>query len=227
MADMYLGLASFTWMTVLAKAQHSPVFLKNITLCDGAITEKMSQQPWLIGEHSPGGFCNQLFGIYSTIPLARLIGANLILGPIFSRRSFTTTYEKFKENMVALPYSSFFDYGHLRKFWRERGLQVVQKVDVKECMNMSAVLAIKRPRFFSHNDQELHNMLSASNFSLPLPRGVGVSVTENHGLTALYDHLQDGNTLLLKEEGQNATSNRHLQQLADTHSSLQPNGKMR
>ena len=181
----------------------------------------MMLKPWLLSDTSPGGFCNQLFGVFSAIPVAKLLNANVIVGPIFSRRSFTAVYGKFTETMVRLPYSAFFDFKHFQNFWYLRGVKVVQKIDVKECMNMSAVIPLRKPRFFSYSDAQIMGIVR-ENHTLPLHRGVGVQFIEHHSMTAMYNNLQNGRELL-----QGHTYNRHLQQLGDTYLSLIPNSKMK
>ena len=98
-------------------------------------------------------------------------------------------------------------------FWAKKGLQIIEKHEIIKCLNMSALLTLERPRFFSFSDDELLSMVKASNGSLPFSPGVGVQVG-GLGMTALYNHLQSG---------EQDNRNRHLQQLADIHASLVPN----
>ena len=190
----------------------SPLFIKNSTYCNDRVLDKLLQKSWLIGVHNSGGFCNQLFGMYSSVALARLMGTNLILGSIRTRKSFTTSNNR-KNPVEMLPYSSFFNVSVYSSFWERKGLQIIEKHQVVKCLNMNAVITLERPRFFSFSDGELLSMVHASNIKLPLSPGVGVQVG-GHGMTALYNHLQSG-----KQDNRN----RHLQQLADIHSSLVPN----
>jgi hypothetical protein len=52
---------------------------------------------WLLGETIIGGLCNQLFGVYSIIPTARLLKADgVIIGPMHSRYdNFEIDYKVF------------------------------------------------------------------------------------------------------------------------------------
>ena len=214
-------------IVVRGQVEYFPIFNENVTKCDNAITEEMTSKPWLISEHVPGGFCNQLFGVFSTAPIAKLIGANLILGPLFSRRSFQTSYEDFTDNMVKLPYSAFFDVKHMRNFWHSRGVEIVQKMDVKACMNVNSIVTIWKPRFFSYSDAEIMQVIE-TNWTLPFPPGAGVLFTNEHSMTAFYDHLQSGRNLIIKgDEDVEDIPNKHLLQLGDMYNSLLPNTKIK
>jgi hypothetical protein len=82
----------------------------------------MSQAQWLLGETNPGGLSNQQFGIFSYIPFARMMKTNLIIGPVYSRRSFTTTFQGAVNSKIELPFSYLFDLNHYQRYWREKGL---------------------------------------------------------------------------------------------------------
>ena len=190
----------------------SPLFVKDSAHCNDSVLDKLLQTSWLIAEHNSGGFYNQLFGMYSSVAFARLVGTDLMVGPIRTRKSFTTSADG-NGSVEMLPYSSFFNISVYSNFWSRKGLQIVEKHDYVKCLNMSAVVTLERPRFFSFSDNELISMVNASNSSLPFSAGVGVQVG-GLGMTALYNHLQSG-----EQDNQN----KHLKQLADIHSSLVPN----
>ena len=214
MRSSRLTAALFLWIAIEAQSQKavSPLFVRNSTHCNDTVLGKLLQKPWLIATHNSGGFCNQLFGMYSSVAFARLVGTDLILGPIRTRKSFAATY--FEINSVEqLPYSSFYNISVYKNFWVRKGLQIVEQHELAKCLNMSAVLTIERPRFFSFTDKDLLSMVNASNSSLPFSPGIGVQVGDV-GMTALYNHLQSGGH-------DNRTS--HLRQLADIHTSLVPN----
>ena len=217
MASFQFTAVLFLWIAFEAQSQNviSPLFVKNPPHCDNFVLDKLLQKSWLLGEHNSGGFCNQLFGMYSSVALARLIGTNLILGPIRTRKSFMSSNSG-DDSVEMLPYSSFFNISVYSNFWASKGIQILEKHEFIKCLNMSALLTLERPRFFSFSDDDLLSMVKASNSSLPFSAGVGVQVG-GLGMTALYDHLQSG----LEDN-----RNRHLQQLADIHSSLVPNNLM-
>ena len=51
-----------------------------------------------MGEITIGGFTNQLFGIYSYIPVAEILNCSgVLVGPIYSRSSFEDPYRRYKE----------------------------------------------------------------------------------------------------------------------------------
>ena len=215
MTSFQFTAALLLWIAVEAQSQNviPPLFVKNAPHCNDSVLDKLIQKSWLLGEHNSGGFCNQLFGMFSSVALARLLGTNLILGPIRTRRSFATPNSLNEQTVELLPYSSFFNVSVYSNFWAKKGLQIIEKHEIIKCLNMSALLTLERPRFFSLSDDELLSMVKASNRSLPFSPGVGVQVG-GLGMTALYNHLQSG---------EQDNRNRHLQQLADIHASLVPN----
>jgi hypothetical protein len=169
----------------------NPVFVKDAENCRSLIPIKMQQKPWLLGEYSPGGLCNQLFGVFSYVPFARLLKTNLIIGPIYSRRSFTTTFVEFVNSHIELPFSYLFDINHFKSFWRKEGLQIVERHEIDPCLNISAFSIVQKPHFFSYSDRQLIDMMNESNITLPLTENVnGIRLEGGHKFTALYNHLQ-------------------------------------
>lgn len=220
MSSYQLATVFFLWVATEAQYQNvvSPIFVKNSGKCNDTLLDELLQNPWLIVRHNSGGFCNQLFGMYSSIPLARLIGTNIILGPMRTRKSFTAALSDTNDDMtVMLPYSSFFNISVHREHWARKNLQIVEYEKFVECVNLSAIVPLNKPRFFSFSDKDLLSMVNTSKCSLPFSPGVGVEVVGGHGMTSLYNHLQSGVN----------TRNRHLRQLADIHRSFVPNNMIK
>jgi hypothetical protein len=187
----------------------NPIFLDTDN-CRSLISTEMLQRQWLLGETNPGGLCNQLFGIFSYIPFARLMKTNLIIGPVYSRRSFTTTFNEFINSNIELPFSYLFDLKYYQRYWKEKGIQIVESHTIDRCLNRSAFLITQRPRFFSFSDSQLMDMMKKSNIALPLVgKGTGIRVEENCRFTALYNHLQAG----LSRQITSGSTNTHLQQV--------------
>jgi hypothetical protein len=187
----------------------NPIFVDTDN-CRSLISTEMSQTQWLLGETNPGGLCNQLFGIFSYIPFARLMKTNLIIGPVYSRRSFTTTFNEFIISKIELQFSYLFDLNHYQRYWKEKGIQIVESHTIDKCLNRSAILIAQRPRFFSLSDSELMDMMKKSNIALPLVgKGTGIRVEENCRFTALYNHLQAGHS----RQTISGSPNIHLQQV--------------
>lgn len=204
----------------------SPIFHQNNTDCASLISTTMLQKQWLLGEYSPGGFCNQLFGIFSYIPFARLLNlTGLIIGPVYSRKSFTVTFKEFLSDFIELPFSSFFDLKHFTDYWSTEGLQIVERKAIDNCLNLSAVITVKKTRWLSFSDKELLNMVSQSKILMPIQGdGIAVQVSGNHQMSALYNYLQSGSGLIQKKSN---IQNYHMRQLSEMYSSLVPEKRIR
>lgn len=204
----------------------SPIFARNGTKCVSSISTTMLQKQWLLGEYSPGGFCNQLFGIFSFIPFVRLLNlTGLIIGPVYSRKSFTVTFEGFLRDFIELPFSYFFDIDFFKIYWSKRGLEIVERKSVDKCLNLSAAMIVDRPRWLSFPDGQLMNMVKQSKIKIPIQEnGIAVQLRGHHKFTALYNYLQSGGELIDKKT---KIQNYHMKQLSEMYSSLVPSKRIR
>jgi hypothetical protein len=74
---------------------------------------------WFLGQVSFGGLCNQLFGLYSQIPIAMLLNASLLLNSLYSRNNFEQSWIDIEENYVRLPFSLFYDVEYFQTYWKQ------------------------------------------------------------------------------------------------------------
>ena len=214
-----------TLVSLFGTVSTSSIFRVDSNECSASVTQDLLQKKWLLADNMPGGFCNQLFGMYSYVPLARLLNVSVIVGPVYSRKSFTMTYDEFLLNYIKLPFSAFFDVNHFTQYWASKGVRVLDKRTFAGCLNKTAIVPIVRPQFFCFNDDAIFSMVSQSNVTIAdLAPGDGVQVVGHKGLMAFYDHLQSGSKNLAKET--DGTPNMHLKQLAEVHSSLVPSAKI-
>jgi hypothetical protein len=164
---------------------------------------------WFIGEQTFGGLCNQLFGIYSYVPTARLLNASLIVGDMYSRTDFENTYEITYKSQEILPFSYFFDWDYFKNYWVARGLSVIEYHEVADCLNStSKILKFKREAFYARSDQDIYGMLENSGISVPIPEVEEeqvFTVDFKWKMVAFYNNWQ---------------SNKHLKRLIEMHNSL-------
>jgi hypothetical protein len=222
---MQLLLHYATLISLFGTVSTSSIFRVDSNECSAIVTQELRKEKWLLADNMPGGFCNQLFGIYSYVPLARLLNLGVILGPVYSRKSFTVTYDEFLLNYIKLPFSAFFDVNHFAQYWATKGLRVLDRRIYGGCLNKTAIVPIVRPKFFCFKDDAIFSMVSQSNVTIAdLAPGGGVQVVGHKGLMAFYNHLQSGGRNLANET--DGTPNRHLKQLAEVHSSMVPSAKI-
>ena len=222
---MQLLIYFATLISLFGTGSTSSIFRVDTNECSALVTKDLLEEKWLLADNMPGGFCNQLFGIYSYVPLARLLNVSVIVGPVFSRKSFTVTWEEFLVDYIKLPFSAFFDVDHFTRYWATKGVRVLDKRPYARCINKTAIVPIHRPHFFCFKDDALLSMVAESNVTIAdLAPGDGVQVIGHEGLMGIYNHLQSGSKILANEtEG---THNMHLKQLADVHSSMVPSHKI-
>ena len=171
---------------------------------------------WFLGNSAPSGLCNQLTAVYSYISTAILLKANLVLGPLYSRLTFSDTFEDFftKRN-IELPLGSFYDFDYFLRFWRERNVSIVDTWGVS-CFAMNDTLDLHRERFLSFSDEEIVRMAERSNINVPSRANALIRVYDaapkapfwKTSLVAFYDH---------RNQGEN-----QLQRLLEVHHSLTP-----
>ena len=144
----------------------SPNHTSNTARCN-TITANMRNSSWLIREVSSGGLCNMLFGVYSYVPIAKLWKTSLIVGPLYTRKTFDSWHSP-SEN-IPIPFSEFYSISHFKHYWKAKGLDILELKDVHRCINMTAVIVVKRPSFFSQNDGTIMNFIKDAKLTLPLP----------------------------------------------------------
>ena len=209
---MQLLLYYATLVSLFGTMSTSSIFRVDSNECSALVTQDLLKEKWLLADIMPSGFCNQLFGIYSYVPLARLLNVGVIVGPVFSRKSFTMTYDEFLLNCIKLPFSAFFDVNHFAQYWAYKGVRVLDKRTYAGC-------------FFCFKDDAIFNIVSQSNVTIAdLAPGDGVQVVGHEGLMAFYDHLQSGSKNLANET--DGTPNMHMKQLAEVHASMVPSAKI-
>jgi hypothetical protein len=214
-----------TLVSLFGTVSTSSIFRVDSNECSALVTQELRKEKWLLADNMPGGFCNQLFGIYSYVPLARLLNVGVIVGPVYSRKSFTVTYDEFLLNYIKLPFSAFFDVSHFAQYWAYKGLRVLDKRIYAGCLNKTAIVPIVRHQFFCFKDDAILRMVNQSNVTIAdLAPGDGVQVVGHKGLMAFYNHLQSGSKNFANET--DGTPNKHLKQLAEVHSSLVPTAKI-
>jgi hypothetical protein len=157
---------------------------------------------WILAENAMNGLSNQLFGIYSYVPVALLWNASLVVGSIYSRRSFTVEMGKY-EGWDAMPFSAFFDYEHFAMTWRRRGVDMIQREDYdSSCLRgaFAHYTVVRDPHFWPNKDAVLNQMLAKSSVPYPIPARSVVRFDDKYPkFTALYNYWKGGlkNKMLL------------------------------
>jgi hypothetical protein len=191
---------------------------------------------WVIGEPRLYGLSNQLFSVFAYVPIAQLLGVNLLVGPMYSRQSFSQTLVEFQQNSVELPFNDFFDFDFFSSYWGKKGLRVLDYRPLKHCVGTAdravqgdadhstssgaKVVVWNRTDFFRrHSDEELVAMAALSDISVPLPPGARtvVRIEGNYGIWGLYNYFHN-----YTYENSSAESTRRLRLLAEVYLSLKP-----
>eukprot|EP00598_Pedospumella_elongata_P011167 CAMPEP_0185016420 /NCGR_PEP_ID=MMETSP1098-20130426/100359_1 /TAXON_ID=89044 /ORGANISM="Spumella elongata, Strain CCAP 955/1" /LENGTH=405 /DNA_ID=CAMNT_0027545613 /DNA_START=240 /DNA_END=1457 /DNA_ORIENTATION=+ len=148
------------------------------------------------------GLSNQLFGIYSYVPVALLWNMSLIVGDVYSRDSFQNAMAKY-EGWNSMPFSSFFDFDHFQTTWLKRGLAVLELAQFEKACGYEkyqSLTVTREPAFWPNKDLVINQMLEKAEISLPLP---DYTVLQFDALrpkfTAMYNYWKGGmrNKLLL------------------------------
>lgn len=161
-----------------------------------------SKHTWLKGENAMNGLSNQLFGIYSYVPVALLWNVSLILGDVYSRDSFQNAMSKY-DGWNSMPFSSFFDYEHFQTSWLKRGLAVLELSQFERACGLEkyqTLTVTREPAFWPNKDLVINQMLEKSEISLPLPEHTVVQFDAlRPKFTAMYNYWKGGmrNKLLL------------------------------
>lgn len=148
------------------------------------------------------GLSNQLFGIYSYVPVALLWNVSLVLGDVYSRDSFENAMGKY-EGWNSLPFSDFFDFTHFQESWAKRGLAVIELSTFNKSCVASAYKTFtidREPHFWPNKDLVMNKMLDLSHIPLPVPdRSVLQFDALRPKFTAIYNFWKGGmkNKLLL------------------------------
>ena len=160
------------------------------------------KRTWVKGENAMNGLSNQLFGIYSYVPVALLWNVSLIVGDVYSRDSFQNAMAKY-EGWNSMPFSSFFDFDHFQTTWLKRGLTVLELAQFEKACGFEkyqSLTVTREPAFWPNKDLVINQMLEKAEISLPLP---DYTVLQFDALrpkfTAMYNYWKGGmrNKLLL------------------------------
>jgi hypothetical protein len=164
---------------------------------------QVTDDRWLQSMTGITGLCNQLFAVFSAVPVALVLNSSLLLGPMYSRKSFGLTHREFhlgKGNHRELPFSMFFDFQYFQDYWKaKKSLAVVESnwedKNLSHCRNLKdqgyKYLTLYRPRWRPYADYEFTDvLLNASRIPSPIqPRAV-INVKSVMGMMAMYDFYQ-------------------------------------
>ena len=164
---------------------------------------QVADDRWLQSMTGITGLCNQLFAVFSAVPVALVLNSSLLLGPMYSRKSFGLTHREFhlgKGNHRELPFSTFFDFQYFQDYWKAmKSLAVVESnwedKNLSHCRNLKdqgyKYLTIYRPRWRPYADYEFKDiLLNSSRIPSPIqPRAV-LNVKSVMGMMAMYDFYQ-------------------------------------
>ena len=178
---------------------------KQLPINCSTIIEKYT---WLIGETPVTGFSNQLCAVYSYIPVAQLLKANLIIGEMYSRKNFEIKmrqYDKDIDGKLTLSFKDFFDLQWFQVFW-EHELKIFLVDNLKHCLDSGNVSRrmkyIQRRKWRSASAYELLSMINASHIIYPPRTGDIFRFKSKFKMMALYnfgsEKVSDSNSLLFK-----------------------------
>lgn len=165
---------------------------------------KLGEAIWLVGETPITGFSNQLCSVFSYIPLAQLLGSNLILGEMYSRKNFEIKmrqYDREKDAKIVLSFEDFFNFRWFKEFWSREKLKVYLVNDFSSCFlyaNLEKTKFIQRKKWRSATKSELLDMINLSHVSLPPEAGTIFRFKSKFKMMALYNFGSDKSDLLFK-----------------------------
>lgn len=155
---------------------------------------------WIIAENAMNGISNQLFGVYSFIPMAMIWNVSLIVSGIYTRRSFETKPQKYV-GWDLQPFGEYFDWEHFKRHWYEHaGIVAVPLADHEGCltgghwMRQGRLREVERfPVFYAQKQELLMKMLTRSNISYPVPPNTILQMDRTHSkLTAMFNYWRGG-----------------------------------
>lgn len=148
---------------------------------------------WLKAESRPTGLCNQLFGIYSFIPVAMLLNASLIISDVFSRHSFENRWPIPSSGWSKVPFSNIFDWEYFHNYWLRYGINTVEGKFYERCLsvyyksNYTLRQIVRRPEFFPVNSDRILQMVHDSNISVPIPNRTILALSSQHGFITMFN----------------------------------------
>ena len=162
---------------------------------------------WLIGETPVTGFSNQLCAVYSYVPAAQLLKANLIIGEMYSRKNFEIKmrqYDKDLDGKMTLSFKDFFDLQWFQMYWGHYQLKVSLIESFNRCLESGSLLGriqfIQRKKWRSASAVELLSMVNASHIAFPPRSGDIFRFKSKFKMLALYNFgsENESNGLLFK-----------------------------
>lgn len=156
-----------------------------------------SENRWLYTYSIHSGLANQMFGIYSYLPLAIFMKSNVVIDDIYSRSSFEIMWPLPEDSWALVPFSSFFDWEFYESYWKGLGIQVVQERNFKNQSHLRLLNISRNPEFFPIPKAKLMKMLLDSNLQFPLPSNSIYSLNSKFGFVTLYKFWNDPSMLSL------------------------------
>jgi hypothetical protein len=153
---------------------------------------KTSTNIWLLGDSGSSGLCNQLFGVFSYIPVAKLFNASgLVVGELYSRHGFDGAHSR---SWSKLPFSWFFDWEYFKSYWKNEGLDMIENTHFNSCYGhyhaegyLNRVFPIKRePAFWPLQPDKLLELLPQSNVLVPIPQKSLLTVEGDNHFSNLF-----------------------------------------
>lgn len=175
---------------------------------------------WLIAENAMNGLSNQLFGIYSYVPVAILWNVSLVVGEVFTRTSFENEVKKY-EGWLSVPFSSFFDWQHFSSTWARRGIASIEVGAFNNSCTAQRIptrVVTREPHFWPNKDLIINRMLEKSSIPIPVPKNTILQFDPVYPkLTAMYNFWKGGlrNKLLLLQVHRSIRPAPHLQRIID------------
>lgn len=170
----------------------------------------VSNESWLLTETQASGLCNQIVSVFSFVPVAKLLGANVVVAPMFSRHTFEEHWPFPVINWSPVSFSLFYDWPYFQQYWRmHHNLTAIEQSSFEaRCesgLQSNAVLNVTRnPVYGAANRAQIHRMLERSQVTLPLPPNSIVQISAQIKFMTLYNFWSEPELLL------------------DVHRSLQP-----
>lgn len=192
---------------------------------EGAVCKELpfplnTKTKWLIAENAKNGLSNQLFGIYSYVPVALLWNVSLVVGEVFTRTSFENEVKKY-EGWLTLPFSAFFDWQHFSESWVRRGIAMTEIGTFNNSCTASKIpvsVVTREPHFWPNKDLVINKMLEKSSIPMPVPKNTILQFDPVYPkLTAMYNFWKGGlrNKILLLQVHRSVRPAPHLQRIID------------
>jgi len=189
-----------------------------------------SNAVWLVGETPVTGLSNQLSAVYSYIPAALLLNANLIVNVMYSRKNFEIRMRQFdqeKDGKSIMSFADFFDWTWFSSYWGRKGVQAFLYDEIMNCFLQDTSFQyideflkgktklIQRKKWRSASHKELLMMVNLSRITVPINNGTILRFKSKFKMMSLFNFRSVNSNSLLLQVHESIRPNKNIQIAAE------------